>query len=82
MSNNFDFKTKIKSDLSQFTTGSLKQNSLRLLKTLGYESEKTVSFEQNTADGFIKFLKDNSINLPSAEKAHLTEWKSVDYYFN
>ena len=72
-------KNDIKNALKHFAEGNLADNARRLLDTLGYQSERTMSLQPNTAEGFIEnFDPSNTMNL---ERALLDEWESVDILF-
>ena len=81
MPNDTDFKKQIEANLHSFLSGNLKQNALRFLETLGYESDKKIDLQPNTAEGFRAFLKQNSEQLVNEKKAHLDEWETVDFLF-
>lgn len=81
MSNGSDLKKQIETKLHSFVSGSLKQNALRFLETLGYESDKRIDLQPNTAAGFKAFLNQNSEQLTNEKKAHLDEWETVDFLF-
>ena len=72
-------KDKIKNALQRFTDGNLADNARNLLKALGYRSERTLSLEPNTADGFIEhFDRHKTMNR---DRARLGEWQSIDFLF-
>ena len=72
-------KNDIKNALEHFTDGNLADNARHLLNTLGYQSDRTMSLEPNTAAEFIvNFDPSNTMN---AERALLDEWESVDILF-
>ena len=72
-------KDEIKSALQRFGDGNLADNARNLLNTLGYRSERTLSLEPNTADGFVEhFDSQNSMNR---ERTRLSEWESIDFLF-
>ncbi len=81
MSNDSNFKKQIEANLHSFLSGNLKQNALGFLETLGYESDKKIDLQPNTAEGFKAFLKQNSEQLTNEKKAHLDEWETVDFLF-
>lgn len=81
MPTNVDFKRTIESNLREFLSNDLKGSSLKLLNTLGYSSDKTIILEPNTAQGFTSFLKKNGAGKVNETKAHMDEWKSVDFLF-
>jgi hypothetical protein len=68
----------IELNILAFQLGSLKQNTLNLFNILGYESPHKMDIFENTPEGFLEYLKDNSraINL---NQAYFSEWKSVDF---
>ena len=72
-------KNDIKNALQQFTDGNLTDNARRLLDTLGYRSERTISLVPNTAEEFVdRFDPSKTMN---AGRALLDEWESVDILF-
>ena len=81
MSKDLELKKQIEANLRSFLSGNLKQNALRFLETLGYESDKKIDLQPNTAEGFKAFLKQNSEQLTNEGKAHLDEWETVDFLF-
>ena len=72
-------KTDIQRILSQWTDGNLAENATHLLKTLGYESQRTLSREGNTVAAFLEDFDDHG--QMNAEKAHLREWHTADFLF-
>ena len=72
-------KNDIKNTLKRFADGNLADNARRLLDTLGYRSGRTISFEPNTAGGFIENF--DPANTMNRERALLDEWDSVDILF-
>ena len=72
-------KNDIKNTLKHFTEGNLADNARQLLGTLGYRSNRTMSLEPNTAEGFI--LNFDPSNTMNAERALLEEWESIDLLF-
>ena len=68
----------IESKILAFQSGSLKQNTLNLFESLGYESPHQMDIFENTPDGFLEYLKDNSRTI-NQNQAYFTEWKSVDF---
>ena len=72
-------RTDIQRALTQFTDGNLAENATQLLKTLGYESTRTLNRDANTVEAFLEdFDPDNSIN---PDKALLHEWQTADFLF-
>ena len=72
-------KNKIKTALQRFTNGNLAENARNLLNTLGYRSQRTLSLEPNTADGFIEHFDPH--NTMNRERGQLNDWESVDFLF-
>ena len=72
-------KDAVETALRRFASGALADNAKNLLKTLGYESQRTMDLEPNTADEFLSsFDFDGEINC---ERARLDEWESIDLLF-
>ncbi len=72
-------KDEIKNALQRFSDRNLAENARNLLNTLGYRSQRTLSLEPNTADGFVEhFDPHNTINR---ERAQMSEWESIDFLF-
>ena len=72
-------KDKIKSALQRFGDGNLAENACNLLNTLGYRSERTLSLEPNTADGFVEHFDPRS--TLNRARGRLSEWESIDFLF-
>jgi hypothetical protein len=72
-------KTAIGESLKGFSSGSLAANAIRLFRTLGYRSNKTLELEQNTADGLLALANRKDFFNPL--KAHVEDWISVDFLF-
>ena len=72
-------KDEIKSALQRFSDGHLVENARNLLNTLGYRSERTLSLEPNTADGFVGHFDQHS--TMNRERTLLSEWESIDFLF-
>ncbi len=72
-------KNEIKRALQRFSDGNLAENARHLLNVLGYDSERRIDLEPNTADGFLSaFNLEGKINR---DRALLDEWESVDFLF-
>ena len=72
-------KNEIRSALQHFSNGDLAGNARHLLNVLGYDSERRIDLEPNTADGFLSaFNLKGKINR---DRALLDEWESVDFLF-
>ena len=74
-------KEEIKQALLQFADGNLADNAKHLLNVLGYESERTMNLDPNTADSFLSAfnLQDNHGFNP--ERALIAKWESIDVLF-
>ena len=73
--NDASHKAQIQAALSRFTSGSLADNARHLLGVLGYDSDRTLTIEPNTAEGFLARWTLNP------EKALLSEWDTCDFLF-
>ena len=71
----------MKQALHEFASGDLSENAKKLLKELGYESERTRHLRPNTPERFLSVfnLEDDPDFNP--ERALLDEWESVDLLF-
>ena len=72
-------RAEIQRALNNFADGNLAQNATDLLKTLGYESQRTLSRDANTVEAFLEDF-DNHRRM-NREKAHLHEWQTADFLF-
>ncbi|MEI6515830.1 MAG: hypothetical protein WCO77_07630 [bacterium] len=74
-----DLRTEIQQRLQAFEKGNLRDNALALLGTLGYTSEKRISFSPNNLEQFLAtFAQGKTLN----EKLALPEeWKTIDFLF-
>ena len=72
-------KDKIKNALQRFGDGNLAENARNLLNALGYRSQRTLSLEPNTADGFVEHF--DMHNTMNRDRARLGEWESIDFLF-
>ncbi len=74
-----DLKTQFERSIMDFSQGNLRENGIRLLKSLGYSSDRQVTIEPNTFAGFTE------IHPPLAginkQKALVDNWLSVDILF-
>ena len=72
-------RKRIKRALAAFADGKLADNAANLLKTLGYESRRTIHRDDNSPDAFLNnFDTRGSIDR---EKARLDEWQTADFLF-
>ena len=77
--NDIQHKAAIKEALSNFTEGTLAENARHLLNTLGYQSERTLPLEPNTAEAFIDtYDPDGKLN---GDRALTQKWVSIDPLF-
>jgi adenine-specific DNA-methyltransferase len=76
----FDSKTNISNSIKAFQKGSLTQNSLNLFKTLGYNTERQLPFEETTYEWFRDEFLDDSIELKE-DKALTADWNYIDLLF-
>jgi adenine-specific DNA-methyltransferase len=77
-----DHRDSISRDLQQFTTSPLREASLSLLKTLGYQSDKTIALEGSKPKAFLELLESNNPEITfDQKKALFSEWKSADLLF-
>ena len=81
MSNDLELKKQIEENLQSFVSSDLRQKALQFFEILGYESDKKIDLQPNTAEGFKKFLSQNSEQLANEKKAHLDQWETVDFLF-
>ena len=72
-------KDQIKTALQRFTDGDLAENAHHLLNTLGYRSQRTLSLEPHTADGFVAHFDPH--NAMNRERGLLNDWESIDFLF-
>ena len=72
-------RTAIIRALQRFENGNLAENTRKLLETLGYRSDRAITLEPNTAEGFIEnFGQFGEIN---PNRAQLQEWESIEFLF-
>ena len=77
--NDTSHKTQIQAALSGFTAGTLADNARHLLRVLGYESDRTLTINPNTAQGFL--ARFNTHGQLNPEKALLDEWETFELLF-
>lgn len=73
---NLDLKFQIERSIMAFSQGNLRENGIRLLKSLGYGSDRQVSVEPNTFAGFLEIHP--PLENINKKKALLENWLSVD----
>jgi adenine-specific DNA-methyltransferase len=72
-------KHLIEECLKGFSSASLAQAVIELLDVLGYRSERRISLELNTPEGFIEaFVRHRPFN---SAQALVDDWQSVDFLF-
>lgn len=79
MSTHLPDRARIRDSLQAFASGSLAANAVDFLHALGYQSDKTLELEPNTADGLLELA--NRTDFLNPTKAHTDEWQSVDFLF-
>lgn len=72
----------IQSALTTIASGPLRDAAIRLLKTLGYESDRTVNLPGSKPQAFLDFITTHG-SAPKFDesKALFAEWKSADILF-
>lgn len=70
---------EVQTALHAFATGDLSANAIDLFKTLGYESERRIEFEDRSKDDFLGQVQEAS-NF-NEKNAAIDEWKYVDMLF-
>ena len=77
--NDTQHRAAIREALNNFAEGSLAENARNLFNTLGYQSERALALEPNTAEAFIDaFDPEERLNR---DRALTAEWISVDPLF-
>lgn len=74
-----DMREQIKDSLREFTDGDLTSDALNLFKTLGYESERRLPFENHSLANFEDFITDDSTF--HRKNGLVEDWKYVDFLF-
>ena len=69
----------IQRTLNRFANGNLVENATDLLKALGYESQRTLNRDINTAETFLEDF--DTHGRMNREKARLHEWQTADFLF-
>jgi hypothetical protein len=77
--NELESKQRIERSLSRFSQGSLLENGIVLLNTLGYHSERQVTLTPNTLEGLVEIYP--PLAGINREKALADDWLSVDILF-
>ena len=80
--NDIKLRGEIKTTLQAFETISLRDASLTLLKTLGYESDKTITVEKSDPKAFLRFISEHNPNVEiNKENALFDDWAKADILF-
>jgi adenine-specific DNA-methyltransferase len=80
--NNNESLETIKTALQSFESKSLREASLSLLRSLGYQSEKTITVPESDPEAFLKLLDDhNRDETIDKGKALFEDWKKADILF-
>jgi len=77
-----DLRESIQAALSAVENSPLRDSAIGLLSTLGYRSDRTISFRNSNPKGFLDFIHSHSTDAPFNEsKALFESWKSADLLF-
>ena len=72
----------IKTGLQSFKSKSLRDASLALLKSLGYQSGKTITVPKSSPEAFLKLLDENNPDVTiNKDKACFDDWEKADFLF-
>lgn len=74
-----ELKTQIERSIMAFSQGNLRENGIRLFKSLGYSSDRQVILEPNTFAGFVEVHP--PLSKINRENALVEKWLSVDILF-
>jgi hypothetical protein len=77
--NEVEVKQRIQQSLKEFSHGTLIENGIHLLNTLGYRSERQVVLSPNSLEGLVEIWP--PIAQINQEKALINDWLSVDILF-
>lgn len=82
MPNNNELRQALKTTLNEFETNSLRGASIGLLKTLGYQSDKTITVPKSDPQAFLEILVEHNPDVTiNKEKALFEDWKKADILF-
>lgn len=82
MPNNNELRQDLKTTLNEFETNSLRGASIALLKTLGYQSDKTITVAKSDPKAFLEILAEHNPDVTiNKEKALFDDWKKADVLF-
>jgi len=77
-----DLRKPIQSALQALATGPLRDTSKALLKTLGYQSDRTLNLEGSKPSAFLDLVASHSAAVKFDQaKALFADWKSADILF-
>ena len=80
--NNNELREAIKDTLQTFESISLHDASLGLLKSLGYQSDKTITVAKSDPKAFLELLAEHNPDVTiNKEKALFDDWKKADVLF-
>ncbi|MCF6354305.1 MAG: Eco57I restriction-modification methylase domain-containing protein [Candidatus Polarisedimenticolaceae bacterium] len=79
---NNELRKAIKTALHSFESAPLRDASLALLNTLGYQSDKTISVANSDPEAFLELLAEHNPDVTiNKEKALFKEWIKADVLF-
>ena len=76
-----NLRDAIENALHEYKTLPIREASLSLLKTLGYESDKTMPLEGSSPQAFLDLIHSQSDASFSEKNALFTDWTSADLLF-
>jgi len=77
-----DLRDSIAQSIQSLAARPLRDHAIEFLKTLGYESDRTVDLGSSKPDTFLDFVKQNSADgVFNPSKALFDDWKSADLLF-
>lgn len=80
--NDIKLREEIRARLQAFELKSLRDVSLALLKTLGYQSDKTITVAKSDPDAFLELLAEHNPDVTiEKDKALFNDWKKADVLF-
>lgn len=82
MATNNELRESIKTTLQAFETKPLRDASLALLNTLGYQSDKTITVDKSDPKAFLDLLAEHNPGVSiDKNKALFDDWKKADVLF-
>ena len=77
-----DLRDPISAAIQDFSSGNLRDSASKLLGTLGYQSDRTVSLGDSKPETFLEFIATNATaSAFNNDKALAADWKSADLLF-